>query len=155
MDDIPRRPGVAGPYRALLTTLEKRIALPDVSPAYYHLLGLGLSLLYLYAQTPGQRIWLLALILTADWLDGATARRYRRGSRAGYLIDVLTDRASEAFIFAAAAGTLVGQIGFLLWLVNVAFAFYSVRSNKHTALPLRFAFLVILIVEHGLRPGGV
>jgi phosphatidylglycerophosphate synthase len=149
MDNIPRRSVVATPYRTLLATLEKQIALPEVSPSYYHVLGLGLSLLYLYAQTPAQRIWLIVLILIADWLDGATARRYGRGSRAGYLIDLLTDRISEAFIFAAASGTLLGQIFFLLWIVNVALAFYSVRSNKHTALPIRFAFLLILIIRPG------
>lgn len=150
MDGIPHRSIVATPYRALLAALEKQIALPKVSPSVYHVLGLGLSLLYLYAQTPAQRIWLLVLILIADWLDGATARRYRRGSRAGYLIDLLTDRISEAFIFAAASNTLLGQICFLLWIVNVALAFYSVRSNKHTALPIRFVFLLILI----MRPGS-
>jgi phosphatidylglycerophosphate synthase len=147
MDDIPRRPGVATPYRTLLSSLEKRVALPNVNPSYYHVLALGLSVLYLYALTPAQKIWLIAVILIADWLDGATARRHKRGSRAGYLIDLLTDRTSEAFIFTAEAGTLLGQISFLLWLVNVALAFYSVRSNKHAALPLRFAFLVILLIQ--------
>lgn len=149
MDDIPRRPRVAAPYRTVLAALEKRIALPHINPAYYHVLGLGLSVLYLYAQTPIQKIWLIVLILLADWLDGATARQHKRGSRMGYFVDVLTDRVSEAFIFVAASGTWWGQIGFLLWMVNVALAFYSVRSNHHTALPLRFAFLLVLVIQLG------
>lgn len=146
MENIPSRPGVATPYRSVLSALERRVALPNINPAYYHVLGLGLSVLYLYALTPAQKIWLVTIILIADWLDGATARRHHRGSRAGYLIDLVTDRASEALIFTAEADTLLGQIGFLLWLANVALAFYSVRSNKHTALPLRFILLVILLM---------
>lgn len=147
MDDIPRRPRVATPYRTLLSSLEKRVALPNVNPSYYHVLALGLSVLYLYASTPAQKIWPIVVILIVDWLDGATARRHKQGSRAGYLIDLLTDRISEAFIFTAEAGTLLGQTFFLLWMINVALAFYSVRSNRHTALPLRFAFLVILLIQ--------
>ena len=83
----------------------------------------------------------------ADWLDGVMARRYRRGSRAGYIIDVVTHRASEAFIFAAEAETPLGQVFFLLWIINSALAFYSVRTNTHMALPLRFAYLIVLIAQ--------
>lgn len=147
MAHIPRRPGVATPYRRLLSALERHVVLPDINPSYYHLLALGLSVLYLYAQTPAQKIWLIATILIADWLDGATVRRHKRGSRGGYLLDLLTDRISEALIFATETSTLLGQICFLLWLVNIALAFHSVRSNAHTALPLRFAFLLILLIQ--------
>jgi len=63
------------------------------------------------------------------------------------MIDVVTDRVSEAFIFAAEAETAIGQIFFLLWLINLALAFYSVSSNRHTALPLRFVYLVVLIAR--------
>jgi len=83
--------------------------------------------------------------MLADSLDGATVRRYNRTSRAGYIIDVATDRASEAFIFAAAAGSTLGKAFFPLWLVNCALAFYSIRANRHMALPLRFAWLLVLI----------
>ena len=145
MDDVPGRRVLALPYRALLTFLEKRIFLPDINPSYYHALGLALSVFYLYTRTAWLSIVVIVLILWADWIDGATARRYNRGSRAGYMVDVVTDRVSEAFIFAAAAETVVGQIFFVLWLVNLALAFYSVASNKHTSLPLRFAYLVVLI----------
>ena len=146
MGAIPGRRTVAGPYRAVLSAIEQRIPLPNINPAYYHTLGLVLSVLYLYARTPAQKVAIIAIVLVADWLDGATARRYARGCRAGYIIDVVTDRASEAFIFAAEAATPLGQAFFLLWIVNSALAFYSVRANVHTSLPLRFAFLVILLI---------
>jgi phosphatidylglycerophosphate synthase len=131
----------------VLTALEKRLFVPDVNPSYYHALGLALSLLYLYAGVPWLKIVIIVLVLWADWLDGATARRYNRGSRAGYIIDVVTDRVSEAFMFAAEADTAPGQIFFLLWLINLALAFYSVHSNKHSSLPLRFVYLVVLIAR--------
>ena len=145
MGVIPGRRGVAGPYRAVLSALEKRVPLPNINPAWYHTLGLALSVLYLYAATPAQKIAILVVVLVADWLDGATARRYARGCRAGYIIDVVTDRASEAFIFAAEAATPLGRVFFLLWIVNCALAFYSVRTGVHTSLPLRFAFLIVLL----------
>jgi len=147
MDNIPRRRGVASPYRSTMSVLEKRTPLPNINPAYYHLLAIVLSILYLYAQTPAQKITLLAIILVADSLDGATARRYQGASRAGYIMDNVTDRASEAFIFAAESATMLGQFMFLLWVINAALSFYSVRTNIHTSLPLRFAYLVYLIAR--------
>ena len=101
MDVIPGRRSVASPYRTLLSLFEGRLSLPDINPSYYHFLGLTLSVLYLYAHAPGPKIFLIIAVLVADWFDGATARRYQRVRRAGYITDVVTDRASEAFIFAA------------------------------------------------------
>lgn len=147
MDVIPGRRSVASPYRALLSLFEGRLPLPDINPSYYHCLGLALSVLYLYAPTPWPRIFLIVVILLADWFDGATARRYHHVRRAGYIMDVVTDRASEAFIFAAEAGTALGQVFFLLWMVNALLTFYSVYSNKHTSLPLRFVYLAVLIAR--------
>jgi len=147
MDIIPGRRAVASPYRALLSLFEDRLCLPDLNPSYYHLLGLALSVLYLYARTPGLKILLIVVVLLADWFDGATARRYHRVRRAGYITDVVTDRASEAFLFAAEAGTILGQIFFLLWMINALLAFYSVYSNKHTSLPLRFVYLAALVAQ--------
>ena len=152
MDTIPARPPVAGPYRLLLTSLEKRIWLPDINPSFYHASGLGLSIVYLYATTPATKSVLLAAILILDWVDGATARRFRGGSRPGYFIDTLTDRVSEGFIFAAEAQSMLGQAFFLLWLLNCALTYYSIRSNRHTLLPLRFVYLIVLVV-HGSWPG--
>ena len=144
MDAVPVRLPLALPYRALVDILNKSLVLPKVNPAYYHLLALCLSVLFLYTETPWQKMALIGVVLVTDWLDGATVKRHFKPSKAGYITDVVTDRASEAFIFAGAAETLAGQIFFLLWLVNSALAFYSVRSNKHVALPLRFAYLVLL-----------
>ncbi len=147
MDTIPSRRSIALPYRTVLTSLERRLFLPDINPSYYHVFGIVLSLLYLYAQSPGLKAVFIALVLLADWIDGATARRYKRESRAGYIVDVVTDRVSEALIFSAEAGTALGQVFFLLWLINLGLAFYSFYSNKHSSLPLRFALLMFLIAR--------
>ena len=147
MDVIPGRPAVASPYRAVLTALGQRLILPKVNPVYYHLLAIFLSVLFLYAQESWIQIAIVGAVLMTDWLDGATAKRYWQPSRAGYVIDVVTDRASEGFLFAGASGMLSGQVLFLLWLINCGLTFYSVRSNRHTAMPLRFAYLIILAVQ--------
>jgi len=147
MDSIPSRGALATPYRTLLNFFEQRVSLPDLNPSYYHAFGTVLSVLYLYSWNSWTKILIVFLVIFADWLDGATARQFGKGGRAGYMIDVVTDRVSEALIFAAEAGTLLGQIFFLSWIVNLLLAYYSVYSNKHTSLPLRFAFLAVLFVQ--------
>jgi phosphatidylglycerophosphate synthase len=147
MDSVPVRRAVARPYRSVLSALEKRVYLPDINPSYYHAFGIAASILFIYAQASWLKILILGLVLVADWLDGATARRYHKCCRAGYMTDVVTDRLSEGFIFWSIASTTLGQVFFLLWLANLILAFYSVHSNKHTALPLRCAYLVILIAQ--------
>jgi phosphatidylglycerophosphate synthase len=147
MDSIPVRRSVARPYRAVFSAIEKWVTLPDISPSYYHAFAIVASILFIYAQAPWLKILILGLVLVADWLDGATARRYHKCCRAGYMTDVVTDRLSEGFIFGSIAGTTLGQIFFLLWLANLALAYYSLHSNKHTALPLRCAYLIILIAQ--------
>jgi len=145
MAGLPVRLAIASAYRSLLYKLEKRIPLPDINPFYYDALAIVLSVVFLYAQTPSQKALLIGAVLLTDWLDGATARRYNRVQRSGYVIDIVTDRVSEAFIFSAELETAVGQMFFLLWMINCILTYYSVQSNKHVPLPLRFAYLVVLI----------
>jgi phosphatidylglycerophosphate synthase len=147
MDTVPGRRAIALSYRAVLAFLEKHVILPDISPSYYHLAGFTLSVLFLYAVDRGLEMLLILLILVADWLDGATARRFKKCSRSGYMLDMVTDRVSEGLIFSAEAGTAIGKLFYLLWLVNLILAFYSLRANKHTSLPLRCAYLLVLVFQ--------
>ena len=147
MDNIPRRRAIALPYHSLLSFFEKRVYLPDITPVCYHVFGLIASVLFFRLRVTRAKILALALILLADWADGATARRYNRSSRSGYMLDVATDRASEGLIFAAGAGTAIGQVFYLLWLVNLGLAYYSIRSSRHTSLPLRFVYMLVLIFQ--------
>jgi phosphatidylglycerophosphate synthase len=147
MDSIPVRRAVTRPYRAVFSALEKRVYLPDISPSYYHAFAIAASILFIYTQAPWLKILLLGLVLVSDWLDGATARRYNKCCRSGYLTDVVTDRLSEGFIFWSAIGTTFGQVFFLLWLANLILAYYSVHTNRHTSLPLRCAYWIILFTQ--------
>jgi phosphatidylglycerophosphate synthase len=147
VDSIPARRAVATLYRVPLSALEKWLYLPAVSPSVYSALGVILSVLFLHAQGTPAKIAVLVLVLAADWLDGATARRHHMLWRTGYIVDVVADRISEALIFASEAGTIVGQIFLLLWLVNVALTVYSIRSGKHSSLALRGFYLATLLLR--------
>ena len=147
MEIIPKRNALAIPYRVLLQFFEKWVKLPNINPSFYNLAGIGLSILYLYTHTHWLKIAIIFLICLFDWFDGATARRHNKCSRSGYIIDNTTDRVSEAFIFTTEAGTVLGQIFYVLWLCNLVLAFFSVYSNKHTSLPLRFAFMLLLLLK--------
>jgi phosphatidylglycerophosphate synthase len=147
VDSVPARRAVAIPHRVLLSALEKWVYLPAVNPSVYSALGVLLSSSFLYAQGTQVKIAILVLVLVSDWLDGATARRHHTARRTGYIVDVVADRISEALIFASQAGTTVGQIFLLLWLVNVALAIYSIRSGKHSSLALRGFYLAVLLLQ--------
>ena len=147
MDPIPDRPRVAAAHRALLSLIEEWVVLPDINPAYYHTLAVLFSVLFLYLQAPLQKALIIGVVLLTDWLDGATARRYNQVQRSGYITDVVTDRMSEAFIFFAEVETVLGQIFFLLWMINSVLTFCSVYSNKHLSLPLRFSYMLVLITQ--------
>ena len=145
MDTVPERRVVTVPYRTVTNFLERHVVLPAVNPALYQLAAIAASLAYLYVDTTWVKALLVAFILLTDWLDGATARQQRGKTREGYLMDVTIDRASEMLIFAGEAGTPLGKVFFLLTLANIGLGYYSIRSGKHTSLPLRCAWLVVLV----------
>lgn len=153
-DRLPSRPRIAGLYRRPLERLEHALPLPRVSPDLYSLLGLACSALVWLAPQAWQQALLVAAALLADWLDGATARRYSGATRRGYLTDVALDRAGEGLIFLAARATPVGQAFLALWILNCLLTVYSLRSGRHRILPLRFAYLVVLIVSAGWPRGA-
>jgi len=146
MAPIPQRPPVSSPYRRVLAYCEKRLSLPDVNPALYQLLGILLSVGYLYLNHPLLKAAVIGIVLLADWLDGATARRHNRIMRSGYIADVMIDRVSEGLIFAVEAGTWYGNLFFVSWLVNTSLAYYSIRTGRHAALPLRGVYIGVLLI---------
>ena len=144
MAQTHQRLPVAAPYRKLLAYLERGLVLPKISPNYYDAAGILLSLLFFVIQPIWLKVLVLALVLLSDWLDGATARQCGTCSEKGYITDLVTDRISEGLIFIAASHTYLGRIFFYLWLVNLACACYSLRSNKHVSIALRFIYMVCL-----------
>ena len=145
MDSVPSRPRIAGGYRAALAWMEPWIPVPNVNPSWWSLLGLLGSVACLYAATPGQKLALVFGVLLTDWWDGATARRHGRMSgREGYIVDVVIDRFSEAFIFLADIGHPLGRVFFVLFLFNTAATLWGARTGKHRILPLRAVWMVVL-----------
>jgi phosphatidylglycerophosphate synthase len=86
---------------------------------------------------------LVAAVLLADWLDGATARRYKATS-GGQRADVLADRASEFLLFLADPSRL-GRTLLALAAVNAGLLAAGRARGRHWAMPLRFVYLVALL----------
>jgi phosphatidylglycerophosphate synthase len=146
MDSVPARPRVSGGYRAVLAWMEPWIPVPNVNPSWWSLLGLVGSVACLYAATPGQKLVLVFAVLLTDWWDGATARRHggALAGRQGYIVDVVIDRFSEAFIFLADIAHPLGRVFFALFLLNTALTLWGARTGKHRILPLRAMWMVVL-----------
>ena len=145
MDAIPHRGQVATPYRRLICYFEARITLPDINPAIYQLIGIGLSIYYLFLGHWVLKTAVISLILLTDCLDGATARCHGQPQKSGYIADVIIDRASEGIIFIGEIMTMWGLIFFWLWLGNTLLAYNSIRTGKHQAMALRFFFILVLV----------
>ncbi|MBI5448799.1 CDP-alcohol phosphatidyltransferase family protein [Candidatus Gottesmanbacteria bacterium] len=145
MDHISQRTQVAMLYRWVLSRWEKYLIFPIKNPSYYQVAGLVLSVVYLYVSSLVWQSILIGVILLFDWMDGAAARKYKVTGKKGWMIDVCVDRVSEGFIYLSALFSRLGTIFFLLYLCNIMLSLYSVKSGKHILLPLRFAWLLILI----------
>lgn len=145
MDQIPKRTGLANFYRSALDKWEKYLVFPLKNPSYYQVIGLMLSVVYLFSSTLIFQSVIVGIILILDWMDGAVARRYNLVGREGWMIDVVVDRLSEGFIFAALLFTPIGMVFFALYILNIFLSMYSVKSGKHLVLPLRFVWLLILL----------
>ena len=129
----------------MLAALEPHIPVPAINPSWWCLLGLVLSAACLYVPSPAAKFVLVVVVLLTDWWDGATARRHFTPSREGYIVDVVIDRFSEAFLFLADVHRYpAARVFFLLFLLNTALTLWSARTGRHRILPLRGAWLVVL-----------
>lgn len=129
----------------MLSFGERFIPIPDVNPSWWSLSGLLGTIVYLYLEHPVTRFLVVLFTWVTDWYDGATARKYDKVTREGYLVDDVIDRFSEGFIFLAdAPHSATARIFFLLWIVNCALTIWSVANHTHRVLPLRFAYLFVL-----------
>lgn len=147
MVQIPKRHFIAKSYRPLMDKLEKYMIFPFKNPSHYQVVGLLLSICYLYAKSPATQSLILGTILILDWMDGAAARKYNLASREGWIIDVFVDRISEGFIFTPALFSPLGTIFFLLYILNIFLSIFSVKTGIHFILPVRFYWLLILIAK--------
>ena len=125
-------------FRNIIDKIGMAMPLPDVNPNA--LSGLSIVLSLLFVLTLGQpfiALALLACILLLDWLDGMVARKYKKTSGEGYLVDVASDRLSEAVVFLPFFFPW-----FFLFSLNCVLALLAVKREKHIILPLRHVFLV-------------
>jgi phosphatidylglycerophosphate synthase len=146
MDKIPQRSNLAKIYRNILDKFEGRLVFPVSNPHFYQVLAIFLSGIFLFRPNPSLGAVLLIIILLLDWVDGAVARKNNLASRKGWLTDVAVDRISEGLIFVVYLGTLAGNLFFMMYLFNILGSYYSIRSGKHTILPVRFFYLIYLII---------
>lgn len=147
METIPKRPHIADFYRTILLSLERYLPLPRINPSFYESAGLVMSIVYLYTTNLYTKVLVLSLVLLSDWLDGATARRYKLLSKQGYLIDLSSDRISELIIFFPIDMSLLSWVFFTLAIANTILAYVSVLTGRHMSMALRFFYLLILIVS--------
>lgn len=148
MDKIPSRHFLAKFYKDILSQFEGYLPLPKINPSYYQIAGILVSMVILYTNGLWPKIFILTVILLLDWFDGATARKYQKTSYEGLLADIASDRLSEGFIFIREIASSLGRIFFLLFLLNIFLSFASLKLKKIYILPLRFIFLIILILEN-------
>jgi phosphatidylglycerophosphate synthase len=150
MATIPKRQALTGAvyYRKILTFLEKKFRLPTINPSWFQVVGLLMSVYYLFLFAIPIKIFFIAIILLLDWFDGAAARQQNKKSLEGWMIDVMIDRLSEGFIFFAEIGSTIGLVFFILWIANVALSIYSVKTGKHILLALRFAYIFVLAYQY-------
>lgn len=102
------------------------------------LVRVPLAFVFFAADRPAARAAVIALAALSDWLDGWIARRFDQGSRAGELIDPLTDKffLVGAFLAFAADGTLAA------WALAVLLA-----RDAFTVV----AFLLALALQRTMR----
>ncbi len=144
MGKLPDRLKIASWYRGLYQKMEPLVWLPKINPSFYQVIAIILSFTFLMSVSKELRFFMLLLIVLLDWLDGATARRYGLSGDEGYMIDVFIDRFSELIIFFPINGGSLPIVCFALALINLGLSFISYKTEKHTILPLRFAFLFYL-----------
>lgn len=148
MGTVPQRPAIARSYRWFLDAFEKHFSakIPWVNPSWYQLVGLFLSVFILFVQSDAIASLIVATVLLLDWFDGMSARVLGLVSRKGWMLDVTVDRVSEMFMFVPFL--LSGEWWwFFAGVVNILLSHYSVVTGKHRILPLRFFYLVFLIVR--------
>lgn len=144
MVDVPQRLGLAKMYRSVYQSWERYMPVPKVNPSVYQVLALVLSFGVLIVEGKWMKFLLVLAIILCDWWDGATARKLKIDTEAGYMTDVAIDRLSEMVMFYPITGGVLAELLFGVAILNVALSFISYRIGRHYVLPLRFAYLLVI-----------
>lgn len=126
--------------RAMTDYYLLRLPLPKINPnivsglSIISSLGFVLSLSESSLKLP---FAFLIITLLLDWLDGLIAKKHSLASEKGYIVDVASDRLSEAIIFIPFFFPW-----FYLFTINMILTMFSFVGNRHIILPLRAIFAV-------------
>jgi len=145
MSSTPSKNKILTFYRKYLNIIEKYLPKVEVEPSLISILGVVINIIFLYfINSFPLNVVILFVALAFDFLDGAFARILNKSSREGYLLDVFFDRLTEGLIFIVVIGSIAGKIFFILFMINILLNFYSIKTNKHLSIPLRFSYMVYL-----------
>jgi phosphatidylglycerophosphate synthase len=119
------------------------LPLPNVNPNVVSGLSIVTSMLFVvsFPFFSFAAVVFLFMTILLDWFDGLIAKKFRRMSEEGYIVDVTSDRLSEGIIFSA-----VFFPWFFLFVLNCLLTIRSVAKKRHIVLPLRHLFLIYLIL---------
>lgn len=146
MVSLPKRNKLVAFLRSKFGFLEFLVWYPFQKPEYYQVVCLLLSIFFPLVQNNFLKILFVAFIILLDWYDGAAARKYNKSSPNGWLSDVAVDRVSEGLLFINLIGSAIGKLFFAAYLINIILSYKSYVTKKHFILPLRFFFLIYLLI---------
>ncbi len=116
------------------------LPVPNVNPSIVSGLSVVSSMLFVLSvpHSPPLAFAFAALALLLDGFDGLIARKFRRQTEEGYLVDVASDRLSEGLIF-----SVFFFPWFFLFTANCVLALASIARKRHIILPLRHVFIPV------------
>ncbi|MDP3964059.1 MAG: CDP-alcohol phosphatidyltransferase family protein [bacterium] len=141
---IPGRNTLAVHIRKL-NPISSSWPLPDINPTLVSLASLVFAPIFLMLHL-AELFWMawIALIMNflLDGFDGAIARKFKRESFQGWVIDSVFDRLSEAVIF-----ILFGPFWIALFIINSGLTVYSIRFHRNMVMPVRVFFIIFYFIR--------
>jgi phosphatidylglycerophosphate synthase len=119
------------------------LPLPNINPNIISGLSVLTSLFFILALKYSSALAFIFIIITIllDWFDGLIAKKYKKCSEEGYIVDVTSDRLSEGIIFAP-----FFIPWFYLFVLNNILTIFSFTKNRHIILPIRHVFLIYFLL---------
>lgn len=134
--------GIVKKLRAITDYYVLRLPLPRINPNILSGLSIISSLGFILSLSLSESslklpFAFLIITLLLDWLDGLIAKKHCLASEKGYIVDVASDRLSEAILFIPFFFPW-----FYLFTINMILTMFSFVRNRHIILPLRLIFAV-------------
>lgn len=115
-----------------------KLPLPKINPNIVSGMTIMTSLGFVFSlseSSPKLPFAFLMLTLLFDSLDGLITRKHNIASEKGYIVDLTSDRISEAILVIPFFFPW-----FYFFVINMILTLFSFVSNKHIILPLRAIF---------------